>query len=168
MACHKENYPTLFINQISDDCVGNEIFSFIYGLFGYNQMTYIHRINTKQPSFVLRECLHIKSFLLSLKMLVPCSRGLCLMLSMTSTTFLDYLPSQSHMCKDHLEHLHMIFIHYQHYTIHLNPHKCIFCVEAGNCLRFVASKHGIHVDPLKVESIINLPPPRTIIQLQSL
>lgn len=28
-ACPKYNYPTPFIDQIADDCVGNEIFSFM-------------------------------------------------------------------------------------------------------------------------------------------
>ena len=37
-ACPKDNYPTLFINQIIDDCAGCEIFSFMDGFFGYNQI----------------------------------------------------------------------------------------------------------------------------------
>jgi hypothetical protein len=55
-----------------------------------------------------------------------------------------------------------------YYNIHLNPHKCIFCVVSGRFLGFIVSKYGIMVDPLKVEAIVNFPPPRTIIQLQSL
>ena len=37
-ACPKDNYPTPFIDQIIDACVGSEVFSFIDGLFGYNQI----------------------------------------------------------------------------------------------------------------------------------
>lgn len=34
-ACPKDNYPTPFIDQIIDECVGSETFSFMGSLFGY-------------------------------------------------------------------------------------------------------------------------------------
>ena len=37
-ACPKENYPMPFIDQILDDCFGDEIFSFMDGFYGYNQI----------------------------------------------------------------------------------------------------------------------------------
>ena len=36
--CPKDNYPTPFIDQIFDDCSGDEIFSFMDGFSGYNQI----------------------------------------------------------------------------------------------------------------------------------
>jgi hypothetical protein len=39
---------------------------------------------------------------------------------------------------------------------------------SGSLLGFIISTTGIMVDPLKVEAIIQLPPPRTILKLQSL
>ena len=56
----------------------------------------------------------------------------------------------------------------RHYQIQLNPHKCVFYVESGRLLGFFVSKSGIRVNPSKVEAIINLPPPSTLRQLQSL
>jgi hypothetical protein len=41
-------------------------------------------------------------------------------------------------------------------------------VESGRLLGFIISRQGIQVDPLKVEAILNLPPPSTLRQLQSL
>ena len=38
LACPKDNYPTPFIDQIIDDCAGSEIFSFMDGFSGYNQI----------------------------------------------------------------------------------------------------------------------------------
>jgi hypothetical protein len=38
-ACPKDNYPTPFIDQIIDECAGNEIFSFMDGFSGYNQIS---------------------------------------------------------------------------------------------------------------------------------
>jgi len=37
-ACPKDNYPAPFIDQIIDDCAGSEVFSFMDGFSGYNQI----------------------------------------------------------------------------------------------------------------------------------
>lgn len=37
-ACPKDNYPTPFIDQIINDCVGCEVFSFMDGFSSYNQI----------------------------------------------------------------------------------------------------------------------------------
>jgi hypothetical protein len=37
-ACPKDNFPTPFIDQILDECVGSEVFSFMDGFSGYNQI----------------------------------------------------------------------------------------------------------------------------------
>jgi hypothetical protein len=37
-ACLKDNFPTPFIDQIIDKCVGSEVFSFMDGFSGYNQI----------------------------------------------------------------------------------------------------------------------------------
>jgi len=37
-ACPKDNFPTPFINQIVNECVGCEVFSFMDGFSGYNQI----------------------------------------------------------------------------------------------------------------------------------
>ena len=42
-ACPKDNYPTPFIDQIIDDCAGCEIFSFMDGFSGYNQIDILHQ-----------------------------------------------------------------------------------------------------------------------------
>src|SRR5713226_339923 len=45
--------------------------------------------------------------------------------------------------------------------------KCVFCVESRRLLGFIVSNRGIHVDPLNVEAIVNLPPPCSIRKIQS-
>ena len=82
--------------------------------------------------------------------------------------YLDDLPAHSARQEDHYEHLKAIFLRCRHYNIRLNPHKCIFCVETGWLLGLIISKDGIKIDPLKVQAIIDLPPPSTLLQLQSL
>jgi hypothetical protein len=41
-------------------------------------------------------------------------------------------------------------------------------MESNRLLGFIVSRQGIWVDPLKVEAILNLPPPSTLHQFQSL
>src|SRR5271156_5834341 len=82
--------------------------------------------------------------------------------------YLDDLTAHSKKRADHPAHLRAIFERCRFYKIRLNPHKCIFCAISDRLLGFIISKHGMMVDPFKVEAIIKLPPPRTIRQLQSL
>ena len=82
--------------------------------------------------------------------------------------YLDDLPTHSLHRNDHHIHLRAIFMRFRHQKIHLNPHKCVFCVKSRRLLGFIISKYDIRVDPSKVEAIINLPPPSTLCQLQSL
>ena len=82
--------------------------------------------------------------------------------------YLDDLPTHSRKRIQHPDHLRLIFERCRYYKIHLNPHKCVFCVESGRLLGFIVSSRGIQVDPLKVEAIVNLPPPHFLRKLQSL
>jgi hypothetical protein len=82
--------------------------------------------------------------------------------------YLDDLAAHSRKRVDHSKHLQLVFERCRHYRIRLNPHKCIFCVRSGRLLGFLVSETGIMVDPLKVEAILQLPPPCTIRQLQGL
>ena len=83
-------------------------------------------------------------------------------------SYLDDFPAHYRERIDHPDHLCLIFEWCRHYKICLNPHKCVFCVELRWLFRFIVSNKGIQVDPLKVEAILNIPPPCSIKKLQSL
>ena len=44
----------------------------------------------------------------------------------------------------------------------------MFCVGSGRLLGFVVSRDGIRLDPLKVHTILDLPPPSNLLQLHRL
>ena len=50
----------------------------------------------------------------------------------------------------------------------LNPNKCAFGVTTGKFLGFMVSQRGIEVNPEKVRAIMELEPPRTVKEVQSL
>ena len=81
--------------------------------------------------------------------------------------YLDDLASNSQSREDNIEHLRVIFLRCRHYNIHINPHKCFFCVETRHLLVFVVPSDGICIEPLKIATIMALPPPTNIIDLQS-
>ena len=82
--------------------------------------------------------------------------------------YLDDLPTHSQRQEDHPGHLRDIFLRCRHYNIRINSHKCVFCVETGRLLGCVVSKDGIQIDTLKIASIINLPAPTILLELQIL
>jgi len=50
-ACLKDNYPTLFMDQIIDNCVESVIFTFMDGFSGYNQIN-ILPLNQHKTTFI--------------------------------------------------------------------------------------------------------------------
>ena len=82
--------------------------------------------------------------------------------------YLDDLTAHSRLRVRHPYHLILVFERCHHFQVRLNPHKFIFCVKLGHLLRFIIYREGIRVDPLKVEAILQLSPPRNIRHLQCL
>ena len=82
--------------------------------------------------------------------------------------YLDDLYTHSKQQYLHVDHLRAIFLKCHHFNIHLNPHKCVLCVETGQMLGFTVSKDAIRIDTLKIEAILDLPAPTNVTKLQSL
>lgn len=81
-ACPNNNYLTPFI----DDCADSEIFLFMGGFYGYNQID-IHLEDQHKKTFICPwGTFMYQKFPSALKLLDPPSSRLCLMVSMTSRT----------------------------------------------------------------------------------
>jgi len=171
-ACPKDNFPTPFIDQLIDECAGSEMYSFMDGFSGYNQINIAPGDQQKNAFIYPWGTFAYKKLPFSLK-----NAGATFQRAMSYAfhdirhivqPYLDDLPAHSAKRQDHTTHLHDIFLRCRHYRIRLNPHKCVFCIESGRLLGFIISREGIRLDPLKVEAIVNLPPPASLQQLQSL
>jgi hypothetical protein len=168
-ACPKDNFPTTFIDQIIDECAGCKAFSFMDIFSGYNQIQIKPKDQHKMEFICPWGTIAYHKMPFGLKKF-----GVTFQWVMSFTfhdlkhiveTYLDDLASLSHKRTDHPTHLQLIFEHCRYFQIRLNPNKCRFFVTSGRLLGFIVSTTGIIVNPLKVEAIIQLPPPCTILQL---
>jgi hypothetical protein len=171
-ACPKDNFPTPFIDQILNECMRRKIFSFMDGFSGYNQIQIKPKDQHKKAFICPWGTFAYWKMPFDLK-----NAGSTFQRAMTFTfhdlkhivkAYLDDLVAHSRKRVDHAMHLRLVFERCRYYRIQLNPHKCIFCVISGCLLGFLFSETGIMVDTLKVEAILQLPPLRTIRQLQGL
>ena len=73
------------------------------------------------------------------------------------------------LCEEHhLDDLRETFNTLQSYNMKLNPNKCAFGVTTGKFLGFMVSHKGIEVNLEKIRAIVELEPPRTVMEVQSL
>jgi hypothetical protein len=171
-ACPKDNFPTPFINQIVDECASCEAFSFMDGFSGYNQIQIKPKDQHKTAFICPWGTFVYRKMSFGMKKV-----GATFQWAMSFSfhdikhiieAYLDDLASRSRKRSDHPTHLRLIFERCRYFRIRLNPNKCSFCVTSSRLLGFIVSTIGIMFDPIKVEAIFQLPPPCTILQLQSL
>jgi hypothetical protein len=171
-ACPKDNFPTPFIDQIVDECVGCEVFYFEDVFSGYNQIQIKPKDQHKITFIYPWGTFPYRNMPFGLK-----NVGATFQLVMSFAfhdlrhiveAYLNDLASRYRKRAYHPVHLRLIFERCRYYQIHLNPNKCSFCMTLGRLLGFIVSTTGIMVEPTKVEAIVQLPPLWTVPQLQSL
>ena len=82
--------------------------------------------------------------------------------------YIDDIVIKSNSKPTHLEHLRKSFERMREYGLKMNPLKCAFCVQTGDFLGFVVHKKGIKVNQSKTKAIMDVKPPSTKKELQSL
>ena len=69
---------------------------------------------------------------------------------------------------NHLEDLEETFKTLRQYRMKLNPSKCIFGVSSGKFLGFTVPQRGIEANLDKIKAVLEMTPPRTVKEVQSL
>ena len=82
--------------------------------------------------------------------------------------YVDDMLVKSLQEDDHLSDLQETFDTLQSYNMKLNPSKCTFGVTIGKFLGFMVSQIGIEVNPDKIRAIMEMTPPTSIKEVQSL
>ena len=75
--------------------------------------------------------------------------------------YVDDMITKSCTPRDHLIDLRKLFKHLVKYRLRLNLNKCISAANSGKLLGFIVSQRGIEVDPAKVQTIQDIPSPKT-------
>ena len=90
-----------------------------------------------------------------------CMTTIYVMIHKDIEVYIDDVIIKSRECSDHLTYLRKFFYRLRHYKLKLNPAKCSFGVPFGKLLGFIFSRRDIEIDPSKIKSIPELPPPKT-------
>ena len=82
--------------------------------------------------------------------------------------YVDDMLVKSTTIEHHLRDLKETFSDLRLYNMKLNPEKCTFGVEARKFLGFMLSRRGIEANPEKVRAILEMPPPKSVKDIQKL
>ena len=70
--------------------------------------------------------------------------------------------------EEHLDDLQETFDTLRRFSMKSNPSKCVFGVSSGKFLKFMVSHREIEANPEKIKVILNMKPPQSIKEVQSL
>ena len=147
--------------MLVDNTAGHELFSFMDGFSGYNQMLMAEE-DREKTTFITEWgtfCYKVMPFGLKnagatyQRAMVTLFHD---MMHKEIEVHVDDMIAKSRPEEDHLVNLKKLFDRLRKYQLRLNPAKCTFGAQSGKFLGFIVSKRGIEVDPDKVKAIQEL------------
>ena len=172
-ACPKDSYPLLQIDTLVDSTARNQLLSFMDTFSSYNQIK-MEEANQEKTSFMTSQglfCYKMMSFELknagaTYQRLM--NKMFAHQIRRNVQVYVNDMLVKSLCEEDHLDDLRETFNTLRSYNMKPNPNKCTFSVAAGKFLGFMVSQRGIEVNPEKIRAIVELEPPRTVKEVQSL
>ena len=171
--CPKGSYPLPRIDTLVDSTARHELLSFMDAFSGYNQIK-MNEEDQERTSFVTSQglfCYKVMPFKLKnvgatyqRLMNKMCAHKI----GRNIQVYVDDMLVKSLRENNHLDDLQETFDTLRSYNMKLNPSKCMFRVTVEKFLGFMVSQRGIEVNPEKIRAIMELGPPRTVKELQSL
>ncbi|OMO94091.1 reverse transcriptase [Corchorus capsularis] len=172
-ACPKDDFPLPNIDTLVDATAGHEMFSFMDGFNGYNQIK-MCKEDAEKTAFRTP----IGNFYYTVMSFGLKNAGATYQRAMTAIfhdmmhvcieDYVDDIVVKSKRVSDHFSDLRRVFERCRKYKLRMNPLKCAFGVTSGKFLGFMVHRKGIDVDPAKVTAIRELAPPINQKQLKSL
>jgi hypothetical protein len=169
-ATQKDHFPLPFVNQILDEVAGHELYTFLDGYSGYNQVS-IHPDDYHKTAFTTPW----GTFIYVVMPFGLCNAPSAFQRAMTAifsdllhksmSVFIDDFSTQTNAA-NHYDMLRECFVRCRHNQLALNPTKVYLGVQKGVLLGYVVSKAGKEPDPEKVRVILNLEPPTTVRGIQ--
>ncbi|XP_056159729.1 uncharacterized protein LOC130135193 [Syzygium oleosum] len=169
----KDDFPLPHIDVLVDSTAGFELFSFMDGFSGYNQIQMKEEDKSK-TSFIIpwgTFCYKVMPFGLKNAGAIYHKAMVNLfhdMMYKEVEVYVDDMIAKSKHGEDHIEVLRKLFDRLRRFKLRLNPTKCVFGAKSRKLLGFMVSSRGIEIDSSKVKAICDLKPPSTIKEVQSL
>jgi hypothetical protein len=159
-ATPKDEYPMPIPDLLVDSMSGNKVISFLDGIAGYNQIFMAKKDVSKTafcyPGFIgLFEWVVMTFDLKNVGAMYQRAMNLIFhdLLGVLMEVYIDDVVVKSVGFKEHMIDLKLLLETMKKYGLYMNPLKCTFGVTSGRFLGFVVHKHGIQIDPNKIESI---------------
>src|ERR1044072_3996257 len=165
-ASPKDDFPLPHIDMLVDDTAKFNVFSFMDGFSGYNQIIMAPEDMEKTSFITPWGTFFYKVMPLGLNNAdATYQRAMTTlfhdMMHKEIEVYVDDMIVKSDTEEEHIVHLRKLFERLRKYKLRLNPNKCTFGVRSGKLLGFIVSQRGIEVDPDKVKAIQEMPAPRT-------
>ena len=172
-ASPKDDFPLPHIDVLVDSTAGFELFSFMDGFSGYNQIRMKEEDKTKTSFITLWGTFCYKVMPFGLKNAgATYQRAMVTlfhdMMHKAIEVYVDDMIAKSRQGEDHIEVLKRLFDRLRKFKLRLNPAKCVFGANSGKLFGFMVSNKGIEIDPSKVKAICDLKPPSTVKEVRSL
>uniref|UniRef100_A0A2N9FZB4 Uncharacterized protein n=1 Tax=Fagus sylvatica TaxID=28930 RepID=A0A2N9FZB4_FAGSY len=172
-ACPKDSFPLPRIDQLVDSTAGHRLLTFMDAFSGYNQIM-MDDTDQEKTSFITSKGLFCyKVMLFGLKNAGATYQRLMNkmfhhQIGRNVEVYVDDMLVKTKDERKHLEDLKETFETLRRYRMKLNPNKCVFGVSSGKFLGFMVSQRGIEANPDKIKAVLEMTPPRTMKEVQSL
>jgi hypothetical protein len=172
-ACPKDSYPLPRIDQLVDSTAGHKLLSFMDASSGYNQIQMTEGDQEKTTFITSRGLFCYKVMPFGLKNVGATYQRLVNkmfhdQIGRNVEVYVDDMLVKSKKDEDHLTDLKETFQVLRRYNMKLNLAKCVFGVSSGKFLGFMVSQRGIEANPDKIKAILDMSPPKTVKEVQSL
>ena len=172
-ACPKDSYPLPRIDQLVDSTTRHKLLSFMDAFSGYNQIQMTEEDQEKTAFITSKGLFCYKAMPFGLKNAGATYQRLVNkifhdQIGRNVEVYVDDMLVKSKKDDDHLDDLKETFQMLRKYNMKLNPAKCVFGVSSGKFLGFMVSQRGIEANPDKIKAILEMSPPKTIKEIQSL
>ena len=169
----KDSFPLPRIDQLVDSTAGHRLLTFMDTFSGYNQIM-MNEGNQEKTSFITSKglfCYKVMPF--GLKNAGATYQRLMNkmfhnQIGQNVEVYIDDMLVKTKDEANHLEDLEETFETLCQYRMKLNPSKCIFGVSSGKFLGFMVSQRGIEANSDKIKAVLEMTPPRTVKEVQSL
>jgi hypothetical protein len=156
-------FPTPFADEIINEVIGHECYSFTDGFSGYNQVP-IAKEDQEKTTFVSEFgsfSYRVMPFRLKNAPTVFSRIVVKAFQEYIYKTMVVYFDDWTiySLLRNHIQWLRLMLEHCRQIQLSLNIRKCIFSTPIGILLGHVVCKYGVKVDMAKIKIILDLKPP---------